>query len=308
MKSDLCGFILYNKKAGSVELTNFRARLDLEHLSLGGTSKRSNDKFAGYHGEGFKLAALVLRRNDHSVRIAASSFYWNFGFRRREPPHLYCRLSQAKPEKVEQLKKRYIAKLSRPGFKRDLSANLWEDVTVKIAKGRDEGGLVVQEDEFRSWLLVTLDLNPPAPAEVIKTDHGDLLLDSRFAGSTYLKGLRVAGNGQEYAYGYNFAHGRINRDRDRIADAKHEQTVLREIWQAAISIKGAPIIDLYLQLLGEDKDCVEVTWTCDKMDLPTVKTIWRHMRSSKKDAYFYFEDTAPAKSKSEKVRFLCHQK
>lgn len=53
----------------------------MRHLSLGNTSKANNDKLAGIHGEDFKLASLVMRRNDHSVRISASSYYWNFGFR-----------------------------------------------------------------------------------------------------------------------------------------------------------------------------------------------------------------------------------
>ncbi|KAK3385464.1 hypothetical protein B0H63DRAFT_449511 [Podospora didyma] len=58
----------FNKRAGTVELANFNSRLEMSHLSLGGTTMRGveDNRCAGTHGEGFKLAALVMHRNNHA--------------------------------------------------------------------------------------------------------------------------------------------------------------------------------------------------------------------------------------------------
>ncbi|KAJ5819501.1 hypothetical protein N7474_005092 [Penicillium riverlandense] len=59
------GFIRYEKKTGRVIMVNACAQLQPEALELGHTSKLGNPKLAGCHGEGLKLAALVMTRNDY---------------------------------------------------------------------------------------------------------------------------------------------------------------------------------------------------------------------------------------------------
>ena len=162
----------------------------MQNLSLGGTTKGGQDRFAGVHGEGFKLASLVMRRNEHAVRFGASSYYWNFGFRGLHSSNFYCRLSQAKPEVVQRKKEAFARELAS-GSRKDLTSHIWEDVTVKISKGRGVNGMRISEADFRSWLNVAIDIESPQSADVVQTDHGDLILDKRFSGRIYLKGLRV---------------------------------------------------------------------------------------------------------------------
>ncbi|KAL1963708.1 hypothetical protein VTN77DRAFT_7912 [Rasamsonia byssochlamydoides] len=78
MAVEYLGFIRFKKAIGSVELTNFGATLDRRCLELGYTTKENDDRLAG---GGLKIAALVLCRNHHHVKISTNSCYWNFGFR-----------------------------------------------------------------------------------------------------------------------------------------------------------------------------------------------------------------------------------
>jgi hypothetical protein len=70
----LLGFVRYLDDKGTLELTNFRARLSRKTLDLGVTSKRKEERLAGTHGEGFKVASLVMARHGYQVRFEASSY------------------------------------------------------------------------------------------------------------------------------------------------------------------------------------------------------------------------------------------
>lgn len=262
----------------------------MKHLSLGVSEKRNEEKFAGTHGEGFKLAALVLSRNGRGMRITSSSFYWNFGFRGSSRTTLSCRLSQVKRTKLESLKKRYVTQSSRSNFKRGLTSNMWEDVSITISKARGDNGVAISEEEFNGWAQVTLELNPPTPDKIIHTECGDLILDSRFKGLMYLKGLQIAGHETQYVYGYNFTRGTINRDRDRLADMEEEKNTLSSIWGDAISLNDTKIAGLYIEILQKYQHCAETLWTCKKITQPSAKIIWQYLRESHPDAFFYFKD------------------
>ena len=257
-----------------------------------GTTKRGHDEFAGVHGEGFKLGALVMRRSGHSVRFVASSYYWNFGFRGAHRSNLCCRLSQAKLEMVERKKEAYATRKTAPNFSRGLTANIWEDVTVKIGKAKGEYGMKILEEDFRSWLKIAIDLNPPPSSDLVQTNQGDLILDKHFSGRIYLKGLRVAGHsldGREYMFGYNFTRGRINRDRERLTNRSEETEMLAMIWEQSIKVQGDSITDHYIKLFHEHEECADIASAIEKVSPSTAKTIWNRLRTTSPDAFFYSE-------------------
>ncbi|KIX03818.1 uncharacterized protein Z518_07371 [Rhinocladiella mackenziei CBS 650.93] len=290
---ELLGFIRFNKSVGSLELSNFNAHLEVKHLGIGESSKVGQDKFAGTHGEGFKIAALVMRREGHSVRFASSSYYWNFGFRGANRATLCCSLRQAKAEAVKRKQEVYANKVTAPNFRRGLTANIWEDVTVRIGKGRGDDGTKLLEKDFRSWMEVSIDLNPPKSTKIIRTDYGDLILDSRFAGHIYLKGLRIPGHGssdRDYVFGYNFIRGSINRDRQRLANPLEEAELLAQIWHESMRAKGDDITDAYINLFRDHEECADIALAIEKLSLCTAKIIWHRLRSSFPDAFFYSED------------------
>lgn len=68
------------------------------------------------------------------------------------------------------------------------------------------GGVSIEE--FRQWLTVSLDIHGHSyPESIIETDQGDLIIDLRFRGKTFLKGLLLPASVLEarlFELSYNF--------------------------------------------------------------------------------------------------------
>lgn len=294
---ELLGFIKFNKKTGSLELTNFNAKLTLRDLSLGGTTKTGDRQVAGMHGEGFKLAALVMRRNEHSVRLSATSFYLNFTFRN---DRFYCRLTEPKAQTLTKSKVA-LSEERKLGPRRSLSSYISEDVSVKVCKGRGPFGSRITEEEFRGWMNSTIDLCGPPDEQIIRVDQGDLILDVSFAGKVYLKGLYVSDSspcGVPYRYGYNFATGYINRDRERLTDQNEEATNLTAIWEAAMDKGGDDVIRRYRELF-DDEHCPDVMLVERCLSQHAAIMLWKYMRCASPATFFY------PKESSESVDQVC---
>lgn len=289
----LIGFISYDKRNGRTQLSNFNANLEAKHLSMGGSSKRSNENLAGHHGEGLKLSALVMRRLGYGVRIESSSFYWNFNFGRGDHPNLCCNLSQPSPASLARKKQTYAEQLSRPNAERPLKGNLWEDVTLILSKGKGTYSRTIEEAEFRQWLTVALDLDGTHGGSIVQTPQGDLLLEPTHSGRVYLKGLRVAGHGPDgrlYRFGYNFATGSINRDRERLMDRDEEAGMVASIWEQAILKEGDKITDAYLKLLHDEDECPDAALAHRKITRSTATILWQRLLASCDGVFFFYED------------------
>lgn len=304
----LLGYILFKKKAGSIELTNFKAELKMEHLLLGTTTKRGEERFAGCHGEGFKIAALVIRRNEHAVRFASKSYYWNFRFSGRYGTNFVCALSQAKPTTIQKKKDNYDKKASA-GARQGLTSNIWEDVTVRISKARGEEGQKIYEENFLSWLGVTLDINGPNAADIVQTMHGDLILDQQFSGRIYLKGLLVPGRGDDarpYIFGYNFHQGQINRDRERLRSAQEEAKMLANIWEKSMIVRGDDIMDHYIRLFHDHEQCLDINMIESNISMSAATFIWNRLRTSHPHAFFYTAKNDLGTEDTAQVSYLVH--
>ncbi|EXJ87166.1 hypothetical protein A1O3_04125 [Capronia epimyces CBS 606.96] len=289
----LLGYILFTKKTGVLEMTNFKARLVPSMLNLGGTDKGDNDNLAGCHGEGFKLAALVMCRNGHSVGYTTNSQYWKFRFQGTGPsPTLRCQMSPAKPESVARKRADYMQKERSSSFRRGFTSNLWQDVRVRIGTAKGEEGRQISLPEFRAWLEVVLEIDSPNAAQIVQTGHGDLIVDERFSGRIYLKGLRVSGHsldGRNYEFGYNYIRGEINRDRDLLTSRNEEALMLARIWEEAIDEKGDAFADRYISLFQDKEKAPDICLADDFAFRHTVRTMWARLRSLHPDTFFYSE-------------------
>lgn len=66
------GFNKYEKKTGRVIIANACTQLSIDALGMGFTTKDAHHHLVGHHGEGLKLAALILSLDGYQVSIAAS--------------------------------------------------------------------------------------------------------------------------------------------------------------------------------------------------------------------------------------------
>lgn len=289
-KGELLGFIRFDKNAGSLQLVNFKAQLRAQHFDLGVSTKRGNEMTAGYHGEGFKLAALILRRRDHRVRFRASSCTWNFNFRGTLKSTLYVKRNPI-GEKTQKSQDEYAAKISA-GATRGLRANICEDVSVEIRKGRGKDGKRIETEEFLSWISVTLDLQRPSPDKMVKADRGELILDKEFAGQLYLKGLLLSDTNtsrKPFKFGYNFFEGHVDRDRRQLRDSAEEADTLASIWDHAIRNRGRDVLDPLVSMFQSSPSCRDIGESQHRFTSMAAKAIWAHLLSSAGDGFYYNE-------------------
>ncbi|KAJ9495511.1 hypothetical protein H2202_009051 [Exophiala xenobiotica] len=288
----LMGYIQFDKNVGLLELTNFRARLEREHLDLGQSSKRTDANLAGCHGEGFKLAALVMLRNSYAIKFESNSFYWNFSLRGANVRStLHCQLNPRAPRLVQKERAEFERKTQASGFRRGLTSNIWEDTTVKVGKVKGRG-FAITENNFRSWMKVALDLDTSGTEQIIHTDTGDLMLAEDYAGRIYLKGLRVAGQSSasnDYRFGYNFHHGAISRDRERLVDRHEEAKTIARIWEESIMLRGDNVTDRYLELFQNHYQALDIALAEQSVSRLVTKEIWKRLRFQNPQAFFFSE-------------------
>jgi hypothetical protein len=281
-------------------MTNFATKLERRHLDLGETNKRNDARSAGGHGEGFKVGALVLRRSGYSVKFETDSLYWNFAFA-KERPLLCCALTKPQQSVKDKLWENHRKQQRTPNYTRGLTARIWEDMTVKIGKSKEDKHGVepkktgISEETFRAWLTVSLDLDPPDAAQVIRTPTGDLIFDPRYRGRIYLKSLLVSefggrrSGGKNYRFGYNFNSGKINRDRQSVVDPHEEPGMLAMIWESAIAMKGEAIIDSYVDLFNQNGEVPDIAMALDHVSALTAAKVCKHLKVFHPEAFFYSE-------------------
>ncbi|KAI1105884.1 hypothetical protein F4804DRAFT_330804 [Jackrogersella minutella] len=274
-KSEKClGYIRWARRngAGFVDITNRQATLEPWHLDMGSTSKKNDKNQAGMHGEGLKVALLVLMRgpHNHAVRCLSGGFSWTFNFTSQR--RLVACPVRMTPDAVMKVRDQARSEVNRTLL--PIAVNPGEDVQFligAIAKGRDEGGYPterneVTREEFENWTRAAIFLQKIADGGIIKTKKGDLITDSRFSGSIYLKGLLLKESqlgrsasitGKKMYCGYNFAAGATNRERESMATADDESRKILAIWNQALLTQASLIGQLH-KLLNSNTEFADV--------------------------------------------------
>jgi hypothetical protein len=289
--NNLLGFIRYKEKEGMLELTNFKARLNRTSLDLGVTSKPRKEHLAAIHGEGLKVAALVMARKRYQVIYEASSFYWEFKMGGKDKSHLYCHLKPRSTERLKEQIMKYDAK-TRQSQPRPLQGNIWEDVTVKIGRvSAPHWGKRIPKHEFEDWIKVAIDLN--RPSEIIETSRGSLILDEKFSNRIFLEGLLLEGQsqGRKFKYGYNMRSGAMNRDRQKLADSAEESRILAEIWEDAIAKNKAYCLPKYIDMFWEQEQWDDVNLAKERISGPTTSLMWNHLREKGRELNSFYHDS-----------------
>ncbi|KAL1905472.1 hypothetical protein Sste5344_008831 [Sporothrix stenoceras] len=246
------GYIRYKGRdgEGTIDIVNCSATLQPKHLDMGGTSKTGDAAQAGAHGEGLKIALLVLMRRpqNHFVRCRSGGFNWIFNF--TTSGRLVARLRRMTPAAVARAVDQMQRQMQRPGSLLPLVTLPDHDVQFMIGEtrsGRNEWGdkttrSLVKQSQFEAWTAAALFLHTVGPDTILTTRAaGDLLLAPQFQGKMYLKGLLLKEStedqsasmtGRQLRYGYNFAFGTTNRERTSVANGGEESRAIIAIWDA----------------------------------------------------------------------------
>jgi len=191
--------------AGILCIENEGCTMPYEALLLGHTSKSERSDLIGKFGEGFKLGILALVRAGHTVKIRNGGEVWT-------------------PEIVASEKfggARVLAFDIVGGRKNE------NRVQIEISGiGAD-----LFRDEIKPRFL-WLDKDGRRKDEMVKTDHGTLLLGDRYKGRIFVKGIFVE-HKPEAPYGYDLFDCDVDRDRRMVASYDFQWRA-RSIWSSAM--------------------------------------------------------------------------
>lgn len=188
----------YNKDSKTLCIGNKNGRLTTNTLLLGQSSKRDSSETIGQHGEGYKVATVVLLRNGKTVKVynRADKEVWT-------AKTVKSRRYQADVV-VFDIEKVSIFK-SVPDH----------DLIFEISGiDEDEYNAIVDSNLFLQDLREGEDYITSNPGYPLTTHMCKVLTGEKHAGKLFVGGLYVTTS--KYAkYGYDFAPGLVKLDRDR---------------------------------------------------------------------------------------------
>lgn len=188
----------YDKNSKTLRIGNKNGRLTTNTLLLGQSSKRDNSETIGQHGEGYKVATVVLLRNGKGVKVynRADKEVWT-------AKTIKSRRYQADVV-VFDIEKVSIFK-SVPDH----------DLIFEISGiDEDEYNAIVDSNLFLQDLREGEDYITSNPGYPLTTRMCKVLTGEKHAGKLFVGGLYVTTS--KYAkYGYDFAPGLVKLDRDR---------------------------------------------------------------------------------------------
>lgn len=217
-------FVQEDEKTGTVRITNRTSVLTKESLLLGSTTKANDENTIGKHGEGYKIAFMVLLRNGKKIKVYNSSAkeIWE------------VRLVKSRKYNGQLVTTVFVQKDAVWKKKTD------DNLTIEVSG--------ITHEEYAEVIDKNLHLREYKSVAV--GEYGEILLDENEAGRVYVEGLYVC-ESKGFKYGYNLKASRINLDRDRkLVDSFHLEWETSGMW-VKLSSENAEYRERFAKLVSE---------------------------------------------------------
>lgn len=175
----------YNIENKTLTIGNKMSSLTTGTLLLGNSSKKNDKRTVGNFGEGYKVATVVLMRNGINVKIYNNEVKEVWTSRVVKSKRYNSNIVVYDIEKSI-FKKDYDLLFELVG----ITEEMYKDIVEKILDLQDDIG------------------------EVMKSEKGNILFNSKYSGNIYVNGLYVCHN-ENVEWGYDFTPDMIRLDRDR---------------------------------------------------------------------------------------------
>lgn len=209
-----------DKENGTITIANKNTSIPSSTLLLGNTSKKDDLDKIGQFGEGYKLALLVLLRENKDVFIKNGNKNWTPSF-----------------EYSDNFECEVLCITETDGSGNDLIFEI---------SGFDSNELNELENEF-------LGLNGQA-YNSIQTSYGEILTDPQFKGKVFVEGLPVYED-DNFNYGYNFEARYVTLDRDRKSINIYELKRLTAL-SVACCTDNFSFVDEVIESKGKDSEYI----------------------------------------------------
>ena len=216
----------WDYSGNTVSIKNKTSKLPVESLLLGSSTKSDNSNTIGKHGEGYKIAFMVLLRNNKTIKV------YNYGAKEVWDVRLVK-------------SRRYNNQLVPTVFVE--KNHIWDKVPnsdLEIQVGN------IDEEEYVNIVNKNLHLRETPVKRFEMPTRGDILIDSEEQGNIYVKGLFVT-KIEDLYYGYDFEPSVLGLDRDRkLVDSFNVSWESSILWQNAAS-KNEEMKGTAVQLVNE---------------------------------------------------------
>lgn len=245
----------YCGDTNTLMISNMHATLSIKSLLLGQTTKADSTETIGHFGEGYKIAVLVLLRNNKTVTI------YNYGAGTIWTPSLV---------KSRKFNGAAILTFNIKRMPVDMYAS-----RVEAGQDADKDLIIevqgISKEEYQEQIVPT-NLHLRSDWNILHSTQYGSIID--LPGKIFVGGLYV----RDYApleYGYNFAPEHLNLGRDRNMTNEFEL-----LWHTANSWLEVDDLDKTLELIT--RGCVDVKYVASKEYHNSTK----YLRSSALDQFW----------------------
>lgn len=199
----------YDKESGTIKISNKTSKLTTDSLLLGSSTKANDSNTIGKHGEGYKIAFMVLMRNNKQITV------YNYGAKEVWK----TRLVKSKKYNGTLVPTIFVEKEA-----------VWKkvpdsDLTIEVSG--------ITEAEYMDVVQSNLHLRDNTVNKFEVAGRGSIILDKEEQGNIYVKGLYVTSI-KNLQYGYDFEPSVLGLDRDRkLVDSFNVTWESSILWQVA---------------------------------------------------------------------------
>lgn len=193
---------------------------------------------------------------------------------------------------------------SKEGSKRTAlppPAYSFKDTIVVIRReewSTDKGKKVTTEipdQTLKEWLDICL-IFTELEGQVVRIEHGNLLLGEKHTGKIYLKDMllpKMSATGFGFHYGYNLFEGMTDRDRKKMSSPEEEAVAIHHIWKQAMLASGSKecdgVAEKYIGiLLEDDKRLADTNMAEDFTTREMASKLWDILRTKAGRNLFYY--------------------
>ncbi|CEJ61880.1 hypothetical protein PMG11_10396 [Penicillium brasilianum] len=275
-------------------------QLPIDALTMGFSTKdahAAHEHPIGRHGDGLKLAALILSRDRYTVSIAASGCNWRFDMH-ADTASISCTVAPSQKTNSTEWTDPALDMAS-------LRYRAGRDVAVVIGATRAQSSRPVGPDAFLEWLrLATIDIRGLSyPSSLITTAHGDLILDPHLRGQLYHNGITLTNFrvGGRFLFAYNFASLATCRDRHRPKSWRAAARQVQQIWEEALGKQKDTVLPLLVDLLRKHAHSAEAEMIGPRLEPSARRQIWQHLLGESADKDFFYSERSNDQARTPSV-------
>ena len=267
------GSILHHSPSATLTFHNNAVSLTRAILLLGHTSKRATpgpvaadsgahaEGMVGSFGEGMKVGMLALLREGCRCWMGTRGELWRFDFYH---DHNYGEtllgvwtadsISHAAAEQHDKQETEGEDEEAREVWDALSAQQRHERVVLRAMldqrKATDTTTVLagIATDDWTAYQHDFLFLSSTAPASVVSTPLGSILLSSAHQHCLFVKGFLVASFPHELVYGVNLSDAKLDRDRKAVLQTSELHRVVGSMWAQAVSARPE-LMDKYFELL-----------------------------------------------------------